>query len=151
MSKARDDIYEQAEDLRAGTQALAAAAPDGVVLEQPYALYDEWEPKRHYVYNAVLLHLGQLHRVAQEDGVDALETQPPDAEGMLAVYRPVDAVHAGTLEDPIPWVYGMDCDKGKYYAHNGGVYLCNADMHPCIWEPGTEGLWQWTLQEEGEA
>lgn len=41
MSKARDDIYEQAEDLRAGTQALAAAAPDDVVLEQPYALYDE--------------------------------------------------------------------------------------------------------------
>ena len=151
MSKARDDIYEQAEDLRAGTQALAAAAPDGVVLEQSYALYDEWEPKRHYVYNAVLLHLGQLHRVAQEDGVDALETQPPDAEGMLAVYRPVDAVHAGTLEDPIPWVYGMDCDEGKYYAHNGGVYLCNEDMHPYVWEPGTEGLWQWTLQEEVEA
>lgn len=42
MSKAREDIYEQAEDLRAGTQALAAAAPDDVVLEQPYALYDEW-------------------------------------------------------------------------------------------------------------
>ena len=39
MSKAREDIYEQAEDLRAGTQALASAAPDDVVLEQPYALH----------------------------------------------------------------------------------------------------------------
>ena len=88
---------------------------------------------------------------AQAGGVDALETQPPDAEGMLAVYRPVDVVHAGTLEDPIPWVYGMDCHSGLYYSHGGRVYLCNADMIPCVWEPGTEGLWQWTLQEEGEA
>lgn len=146
-----ENLVEQAQAIRAGMRALATSAPDDVLLTTTQALYDIWVAGKHFDYNQPLTHNGQLYRVAQAGGVDALETQPPDAEGMLAVYRPVDAVHAGTLEDPIPWVYGMDCDEGKYYAHNGGVYLCNADMHPCTWEPGTEGLWQWTLQEEGEA
>ena len=77
--------------------------------------------------------------------MDALENQPPDAEGMLAVYRPISEAHAGTQEDPIPWVYGMDCHTGLYYSHNALMYLCKADMIPCVWEPGTAGLWQWEL------
>ena len=62
---------------------------------------------------------------------------------MLAVYRPIDREHAGTLADPIPWVYGMDCYSGKYYVHGGITYLCKSDMLPCVWEPGSAGLWQW--------
>lgn len=64
-----------------------------------------------------LMHSGQCYRVVQE--VIPIESQPPGADGMLAVYRPVDKRHAGTLEDPIPWVSGMDCFKDKYYAHDG--------------------------------
>ena len=45
--------------------------------------------------------------------------QPPDGEGMLAIYRPIDQTHAGTLEDPIPWVYGMDCPAGSYFSYQG--------------------------------
>ena len=90
-----------------------------------------------------LMHSGQCYRVVQE--VAPMESQPPGADGMLAVYRPVDKKHAGTLEDPIPWVSGMDCKEGKYYSHKGKIYLCTGDMSPCVWAPGTEGVWQWEV------
>ncbi len=87
-----------------------------------------------------LMKEGQCYRVMQE--VTPIESQPPGADGMLAVYRPVDKKHAGTLEDPIPWVSGMDCKEGKYYSHKGKIYLCTGDMSPCVWEPGG-GAHQW--------
>lgn len=67
----------------------------------------------------------------------------------MAVYRPIDTAHKGTMEDPIPWVYGMDCASGLYYSYNAAVYLCKADMKPCVWhrEPppvamGGRGRWR---------
>lgn len=71
--------------------------------------------------------------------------KPPHGEGMLAVYRPIDKGHAGTVDDPILWEYGMNCYEGKYYSHSGKTYLCKQNMTPCVWEPGTPGLWQWEL------
>lgn len=90
-----------------------------------------------------LMKEGQCYRVMQE--VTPIESQPPGADGMLAVYRPVDKKHAGTLEDPIPWVSGMDCYNGKYYSHEEKTYLCKQDMIPCVWAPGTDGVWQWEV------
>ena len=90
---------------------------------------------------------GTLYRIVQP--VTPLESQPPDGEGMLAIYRPIDQAHAGTLEDPIPWVYGMDCLAGTYYSYNGHTYK-EADggtMTPCVWPPDTAGMWQWVLIE----
>ena len=83
---------------------------------------------------------GQLYRVVQSAVPQA--HQVPGGEGMLAVYRPIEQEHAGTLEDPIPWVYGMDCVTGLYYSYEGGVYLCKGDMIPCVWAPDS-GIWQW--------
>ena len=89
---------------------------------------------------------GVLYRVVQQ--VTPQAHQEPGGEGMLAIYRPIDQEHAGTLEDPIPWVYGMDCTTGLYYSYNGAMYLCKGDMKPCVWEPGSAGLWQWEKIEE---
>lgn len=139
----RDDIFEQGQAIRAATQALAQNAPDEVVAAQPLALYDEWSTGSTYAYNQPIIHGGQLYRVALPGGVTAIESQPPGGEGMLAVYRPIDAEHAGTQEDPIPWVYGMDCYNGKYYTHNDKTYLCTGDMIPCVWEPGAPGVNKW--------
>ena len=52
---------------------------------------------------------------------------------------------AGTADDPIPWVYGMDCHAGKCYRYNGKVYQVaeGGDMIPCTWPPDTPGMWQW--------
>ena len=99
-----------------------------------------------YIENQVIQYEGQLYRIAQPT-VTPQEHQKPGGEGMLAVYRPIELSHAGTLEDPIPWVYGMECYSGKYYSYNSKVYKCAGDMIPCVWTPGTPDIWQWELVE----
>lgn len=103
----------------------------------------DWKAGTHYEARDVVNHNGQAYKVIQ--AVDSLENQPPDAEGMLAIYRPLMPEHEGTLEDPIPFVSGMDVYNGKYYSYNGSVYLAKTDMLPCTWAPDTEGMWQWEL------
>ena len=85
---------------------------------------------------------GQVYRVVQAAVPQA--HQPPGGEGMLAVYRPIFPPSAGTAEDPIPWVYGIDCTAGTYYSYHGRVYRVaeGGDMLPCIWAPDS-GVWQW--------
>lgn len=101
-----------------------------------------------YTKGQYITHNEQLYRIEQD--VQPIESQPPDAVGMLAVYRPVDVEHAGTLEDPIPWVYGMNCYAGKYYSYNGNTYkvAVGGDMIPCTWYPDS-GIWQWELVTGG--
>ena len=128
----------------------ATDVPDETALEMP-DLFKTWEEVlaagQNVAQNAIINDGGTLYRVVAAGGVLPQEHQTPHGEGMLAVYRPIDTAHAGTLEDPIPWVYGMDCTEGLYYSHNATVYLCKANMTPCVWAPGTAGLWQWEAVE----
>lgn len=128
----------------------ATDVPDETALEMP-DLFKTWEEVleagKTVAENSIINDGGTLYRVVAEGGVLAKEHQPPHGEGMLAVYRPIDTAHTGTLEDPIPWVYGMDCTEGLYYSYNATVYLCKANMTPCVWAPGTAGLWQWEAVE----
>lgn len=128
----------------------ATDVPDETALEMP-DLFKTWEEVlaagQNVAQNAIINDGGTLYRVVAAGGVIPQEHQPPHGEGMLAVYRPIDTAHAGTLEDPIPWVYGMDCTEGLYYSYNATVYLCKANMTPCVWAPGTAGLWQWEAVE----
>lgn len=41
-----------------------------------------------------------------------------------SLYKIVEAEHAGTLDDPIPYVQGMAFEKDKYYEQYGVIYLC---------------------------
>lgn len=126
----------------------ATTIPDAVALSIPDML-PTWkellDEGKQVEADVCLMHEGQCYRVVQ--AVTPQSPQPPGAEGMLAVYRPIDKEHAGTLEDPIPYVYGMNCYSGKYYSFEGKTYLCNQNMTPCVWSPGTQGLWQWKLVE----
>ena len=126
--------------------ATTAAVPDETALEMP-DLFKTWaeilEAGKTVPKDTIINDGGTLYRVVPSEGVLPMEHQPPHGEGMLAVYRPIDKAHTGTQEDPIPWVYGMDCTADLYYSYNGVVYLCKADMKPCVWAPGTAGLWQW--------
>ena len=135
------------EGYKTAVHAFALTASDEEVLAQDPIIYDVWAAGGTYAYNQPLIHEGRLYRVAQAGGVTAIESQPPGGDGMLAVYRPIDMEHAGTKEDPIPWVYGMDCYNEKYYSYNGKVYLCKGDMLPCVWEPGSAGVPQWEVVE----
>lgn len=128
----------------------ATDVPDETALEMP-DLFKTWEEVlaagQNVAQNAIINDGGTLYRVVSAGGVIPQAHQPPHGEGMLAVYRPIDTAHTGTQEDPIPWVYGMDCAEGLYYSHNATVYLCKANMTPCVWAPGTAGLWQWETVE----
>ena len=90
---------------------------------------------------------GTLYRVVQ-DNTTPQAGQPPHGEGMLAVYRPIDVGSTGGADEPIPWLYGMDCYEGKYYSYEGKTYLCKQNMTPCVWAPNTPGLWQWEVLED---
>ena len=139
--------------LQASTAPVMAAArayaltavdvPDTQALEMS-TLFPAWEDVleagAELAKGRIISKDGQLYRVMQ--AVTPQAHQPPDAEGMLAVYRPIDKAHDGTLGDPIPWVYGMDCHDALYYSYNGAIYLCKGDMAPCVWPPDT-AMWQW--------
>ena len=144
MSKARDDIYEQAEDLRAGTQALAAAAPDDVALEQPYALYDEWSGDGvAYEAGDVRQRGGLLYRCVQ-------------AHTSQATWTPEDAPSLWTrIADPAQewpeWIQPTGAHnayaQGAKVSHGGKRWVSDVDNN--VWEPGVYG---WTEHiEEGEA
>ena len=88
---------------------LALSIPDILPTWQSYLDAGEQIPP-----GVCIMHNGQCYRQSQSTAVTPQAHQPPDAAGMLAVYRPIEREHAGTQADPIPWVYGMDCYEGKY-------------------------------------
>ena len=133
--------------MRAMTRS-ATTLSDAVALSVPDLLptWDELLEAGEPIQPGVcLMHNGQCYRQAQSSAVTPQARQAPGGDGMLAVYRPIEREHTGTQSDPIPWVYGMDSYNGKYYSYEGKTYLCKSDMLPCVWAPGTAGLWQWEV------
>lgn len=58
-----------------------------------------------------------------ENGTLILESwNPVEAKSIWTV---IDVTHAGTIDDPIPAVAGMEYTKGLYYTENGVIYLMN--------------------------
>lgn len=148
--KAQEALAEQVKTAASAFVAESTTLTDEQALAMPDLLKD-WDKAlakgETLAYNSVVMKDGKPYRVAQDGGVTPQAHQVPGGDGMLAVYRPIDQTHAGTLEDPIPWVYGMDCTTGLYYSYAGAVWLCGGDMKPCTWAPGTTGVWQWEAVE----
>ena len=63
---------------------------------------------------------GKLYKVVQAHTTQADWT--PDVTP--ALWTVIDVVHAGTIEDPIPAVAGMEYEYGKYYIDGETVYIC---------------------------
>lgn len=160
---ALDAIKAQLERLETGQQvssgpvvaavcafaAVSTEIPDASALEMS-TLFPTWgevlEQGAELAKGRVISDNGRLYRVMQ--AVTPQAHQAPHDDGMLAIYRPIDRTHDGTLEDPIPWVYGMDCYDALYYSYNGAIYLCKGDMAPCVWPPDTAGMWQWEAVQD---
>lgn len=139
--------------MEAAVMAFAAAAvdiEDTVALQMP-DLFPSWEDVlsagRELPEGRIIQDGDQLYRVVQ--AMTPQEGQPPHGNGMLAVYRPIDQQHAGTADDPIPWVLGMDCIAGMHYSYKGKVYrvAVGGSMTPCVWPPDTDGMWQWEAMQ----
>ena len=114
-------------------------------------LFPVWTAGESYVTGDRLVHEGVVYEVQQP--VTAQAHQPPGSAGMLAIYRPISAdpdtgeEPDGSRDNPYSFIHGMDVSTGKYYTFEGKLYLAKADMKPCVWNPGTAGLWQWKLVE----
>ena len=67
-----------------------------------------------YQYN------GKLYKVVQAHTIQADWT--PDITP--ALWTVIDVTHAGTIDDPIPAVAGMEYVYGKYYIEGKTVYIC---------------------------
>ena len=140
--KAETLVMERVQESALQTAAFSASEFAVLATAEAFPL---WAAGEAYAAGRRIQHEGVVYEVVQD--VTALENQPPDAEGMLAVYRPLSIAggeeSTGTAEDPIPFIYGMDVLSGKYYSYGGKLYLARADMKPCVWNPDTAGLWQW--------
>lgn len=54
-----------------------------------------------------------------------------------ALWEVIDPVHAGTVEDPIPYDQAMEVYAGKIYSYNDSLYECIRDSgNPLYAEPG---------------
>lgn len=109
-------------------------------------LYDPWAAGAKYVKGNRIAHNGVVYEVQQ--AVTAQAHQAPDSAGMLAIYRPISAsgdTADGSRDKPYAYLNGMDVSTGKYYSFEGKLYLAKSDMKPCVWNPGTAGMWQWEL------
>lgn len=153
LKKEVQALAANTETVRVAARAFAATATDiadETALEMP-DMFPAWETVlaagKTLRCGQIIDDGGTLYRVVPEEGVTPQSHQPPGGEGMLAVYRPIAPEHEGTADDPIPWVYGMDCYAGQYYSYNGHTYRVaeGGNMVPCVWAPGTAGLWQWVL------
>lgn len=140
------DLTQQYAAAMRAYAATSTTIPDAYSLDMP-DLFPTWAvvlaDGEELPAGRILNDEGQLYRVVQ--AVTPQEEMPPHDDGMLAIYRPIDREHAGTVDDPIPWVYGMDCHAGKHYSYNGKVYKVaeGGDMIPCTWAPDTPDMWQW--------
>ena len=140
------DLTQQYAAAMRAYAATSTTIPDAYSLDMP-DLFPTWAvvlaDGEELPAGRILNDEGQLYRVVQ--AVTPQEEMPPHDDGMLAICRPIDREHAGTVDDPIPWVYGMDCYAGKHYSYNGKVYKVaeGGDMIPCTWPPDSPGMWQW--------
>ena len=85
----------------------ATDVPDETALKMP-DLFKTWEEALDagttLTENSIINDGGTLYRAVAPGGVLPQAHQPPHGEGMLAVYRPIDTTHAGTMEEPLPFV-----------------------------------------------
>lgn len=87
-------------------------------------------PFSHYLGQSLkagqlVTHLERIYRVRQDIPV-VLEGQFPSVD-TAALYEVIEKEHAGTMEDPIPYLPPMEIFAGKYYSQNDVMYKCTRD------------------------
>ena len=73
-----------------------------------------------------------LYKTAQDNVTFQAQYRPGD--GTESLYTRIDEIHAGTLEDPIPYAGNMALENGKYYSQDGVIYLCTRDTEIPVYQ-----------------
>lgn len=98
-------------------------------------LYPQWSSRigkevqvgEFYRYKDKLYKCLQTHTIQEGWEPDVVES----------LWTVIDEEHVGTLEDSIPFVVNMEVFEGKYYMHEGVLYLCIRDSGTALYHtPG---------------
>lgn len=121
---------DRAREFRAVGRMAAQNAPDEQAAKFP-SMFQKWraglilEAGDRVYYEPT----GKLYKVKEGQGHTTQADWPPDKTS--AMFAVIDAKHAGTLQDPIPAVRGMEYVYGLYYLDpNGKTYLCERSGEP---------------------
>ena len=115
-AKRQRKVFDSAASYLTDEQALSVKDP-----------YRQWEAlveagatvKRGYRFR----YGDDLYRVEQPSYTFAAH-QIPGSVGTESLFSRIDEAHAGTMEDPIPYVTNMEIYQGKYYTQYDVTYLC---------------------------
>lgn len=87
------------------------------------SLYPNWEDfsdGENLELGKRVNYLDVLYKVIQEHSKQST-WNPLDTPSL---FTPIDESHSGTIENPIPWVLGMESEYGLYYIDEEITYLC---------------------------
>lgn len=145
--RAMAELQETQEALAATQEAqallvrvLAPRLTDTEALALTTAPWPLWQPGTAHQAEEIVSYGDMLYRVVQSH--TSQSHQPPGGEGMLAVYRPVQAEVA--TEEVLPWISGEEIKLGDRRVHKGVIYECIApggaaanvhtpDIVPAVW------------------
>lgn len=115
-------LVELARRLRPYIEKAAQSLTDTEAL-QAVELYPEWAVGMAYGVGYKVQYQHRLYRVLQ--GHTAMIGWEPDKTP--ALYAGINEIHAGTIDDPIPYEGNMALESGKYYVQGGKTYRCTRD------------------------
>ena len=116
-------LIEMARKMRPFIVKAAQSLSDAEAIQAAY-LYDEWSGDAvKYAKDLKIRRNGKVYKVITEHTSQA--DWPPETANTL--FTVIDEMHAGTLEDPIPYGGNMEIFNGKYYVQDEVVYLCIRD------------------------
>lgn len=136
--QAAQQAQQTAEEAAQGAQQNASQARLTAMLINTYALSDEqalqvkdlypaWEDLVGQALTAgyKLTYNGDLYKVIQAHTAqsDWLPSATPALYGLVGTEVSEEGEHAGTQEDPIPYVQMMLLEQGKYYTQDGVLYV----------------------------
>lgn len=100
-------------------------------------LYPEWKEfiGKSLTAGFKILHNDRLFKVRQEVPVVLdQDGYRPGEQGSEALYEEINEVHAGTLEDPIPYNNNMELFNGMYYSQDNVIYLCTRNTEQAVYQ-----------------
>lgn len=117
-----------AQKIRAAMDVAGEELSDQKALECK-SLYWQWEeligteakPGRRFLYGT------DLFKVRADAGTHVFSRDWPPGPNTASLYEAINEAHAGTAEDPIPWVQPMALTMGLYYSEDGKIYYCTRD------------------------
>lgn len=92
-------------------------------------LHEEWVPGQEVKEGNRRQYMDKLYKCRQAHTTQADWT--PDV--YTAGWTLIDETHAGTVDDPIPWVTGMQPEAGKYYVEGELLAVCLEDPGQAIY------------------